>query len=450
MAIVAVSSALVVGFLPAASPAKPLHRPNLVLVLTDDQPYESLSKMPYTNGRRDWIRFDNAILNNPTCCPSRATILTGLYSHHTGVESNFVGRRFDDSSTIATWLRSAGYRTGFGGKYLHGYPWDRGRRYRPPGWTRWFGFVRPGYFRHTINLDGRLRQHGSRPRAYSTDVLARLARSFIARQRRKPFFLVVAPTAPHAVATPAPRHARTFRGTPIAQPSSFNEADVSDKPRWVRRLPLWNPAKSARMRRANYRALLAVDEAVRSIFRTLRARRTLRHTIVVFMTDNGFALGEHRFLGKPCAYEECVRTPLLVRYPGQAGRTESGIVSNADVAATFAAAAGVVPPMSVDGRSLLPIIENRSDAIHDAVLIRAKADWASHAAYGFTTPAFWGVRTHRYKYVELVTGETELYDLRKDPFELRNVAEVPAYAAVRRALDGTLDRLRSADAGGPG
>jgi N-acetylglucosamine-6-sulfatase len=432
----------VIGYLPAATHAGQPKRPNLVLILTDDQPYESLSKMPYTNRRRDWIRFENAVLNNPICCPSRATILSGRYSHHTGVESNFAGARFDDSSTIATWLQSAGYRTGFGGKYLNGYPWDRGHTYRPPGWTSWFAFLRPGYFSHSLNVNGRIRRYGSRPAAYSTDVLARRARSFIAR-RRRPFFLLLAPAAPHPPPTPAPRHAHTFKRTRISQPPSFNEEDLSDKPRWIRQLSPRDPIRSAEQRRRRYRTLLSVDEAVESIFKTLRASRQLRRTIVVFMTDNGFALGEHRFLGKPCAYEECIRTPLLIRYPGQRGRREQGIVSNADLAPTFADAAGVVPPIAVDGTSLLPVIKGRTNAIHEAVLIRAQADWASYGAYGFTTPAFWGVRTTEYKYVELFTGEKELYDLRADPFELHNVADQPTYAKVQQVLDETLDRLKS-------
>ena len=442
MALAAAFVALVGGATATSAPAKPPARPNIVVVLTDDQPYESLARMPYTNGRRDWIRFDNAFINNPICCPSRATLLTGLYSHHTGVESNFDGRRFDPSSTIATWLSSAGYRTGFAGKYLHGYPWGRGDGYRSPGWSRWLGFLRGGYFSYAANLNGRVRRFGARPKAYSTDVLARAARAFIFRGPR-PFFLMLAPTGPHPPETPAPRHAGRFNGTPVAQPPSFNEADVSDKPRWVRSLRGLDPAYADEQRRRRYRALLSVDDAVRTVFAALRARRQLRRTIVVFMTDNGFALGEHRLFGKPCAYEECIRTPFLVRYPGRRGGRESALVTNADLAPTFAGAAGARPPAPVDGRSLVPVLRDRVAGVRDAVLIRAQSDYASHRAYGFTTPAFWGVRTGDFKYVELVTGETELYDLRADPDELRNVAGQPRYAAVERRLDLRLEQLKS-------
>jgi N-acetylglucosamine-6-sulfatase len=442
MPLAAALAVLVAGATAAEAPAKPSGRPNVVLVLTDDQPYESLARMPHTNGRRDWIRFDNAFINNPICCPSRATILTGLYSHHTGVESNLVARQFDDSSTIATWMSSGGYRTGFQGKYLHGYPWDRGDGYRPPGWSQWLGFLRGGYFSYAANLNGRVRRFGSRPKAYSTDVLARKARSFILRGRR-PFFLMLAPTGPHPPETPAPRHAGRFDGTPVARPPSLNEADVSDKPRWVRGLSGLDPAYAAEQRRRRYRALLSVDDAVKTVFGALRKTRQLRRTIVVFMTDNGFALGEHRFFGKPCAYEECIRTPFLVRYPRQRGRRESALVTNADLAPTFAAAAGARPPAPVDGRSLLPVLRDRAGRVRDAVLIRAQADYASHRAYGFTTPAFWGVRTGEFKYVELVTGERELYDLRADPYELRNVAGQRRYADVERRLDTRLEELRS-------
>jgi arylsulfatase A-like enzyme len=436
----------------AASAAKKEERPNIVLVLTDDQPFEALEHMPFVSGRSDWISFDNAFLNNPICCPSRATILNGRYSHLNRVETNFDGRKFRDRSTIATWLKRAGYKTGFFGKYLNGYPW--GRRsgdYVPPGWNRWLAFKRgPAYFDYTLNKRGeaggpaRADERGSSERAYSTDVFGKAARRFIGRSAAgpDPFFAFVSFFAPHGPLIPAPRHENAFQQTPITQPPNFNEADVSDKPQWVQELPIRDLAEMEEGRRSQYRLLLSVDEAVEGIFDELSERGELENTIVVFLSDNGFLWGEHRDTGKACGFEECVRTPLLIRGPGLDQRREDALVSNIDVAPTLARLAGVVPPEEVDGKGIGKLLRGERDRVHRSVLLRGKQ--ADPPFNGNQPPSFWGVRTDRFKYIETEeTGERELYDLRNDPFELSNVVDSPAYANAAEDLANRLDSLRN-------
>jgi arylsulfatase A-like enzyme len=425
-------------------------RPNVVVVLSDDQPFESLQRMPYVSGRDDWISFENAFINTPLCCPSRATLLNGRYSHHNDVVTNLDGENFDDRSTLATWLQDAGYRTAFIGKYLNGYPWSRrDGRYIPPGWTRWTAFRGlPGYYDYRLNVSGPGRGHartvetGSEAEDYSTDLLTRKEVSFLGRAapRRDPFLLVYAPYAPHGPFVPAPPYEQAFAGTPVYEPPSLNEADLSDKPAWLQGSEPVDPEDVAERRRLQYRMLLSLDDGVRALFEELKAQRALRDTAVIFLSDNGFSWGEHRYVGKACAYEECIDTPLLVRYPGLEPRSEDALVSNIDLAPTIARWAEARLPRNVDGASLGPLLRERRSRLHDAVLIHAKPASGHDAS---RAPLFWGVRTQRFKYVETPgSAEVELYDLVGDPYELRNVAAQPAYASVVADLAARLRELR--------
>jgi N-acetylglucosamine-6-sulfatase len=366
---------------------------SVVLVLTDDQSLEALQHMPATNGRSDWIRFENAFIEHPLCCPSRATILSGLYSHHTGVEDNFMGGNFAGGRTVARWLDDAGYRTGYVGKYLNGYPFDR-PLFVPRGWDDWKTFVETGYDDYTLyetrgQRPSTLKRFGGRAKHYSTDLLAKRATTLISGYGDDPFFLVLAPFAPHTPRVPAPRDAGTFTDLPITHSPNFNEEDVSDKPFWVQNRDPVNVASMERKRREQYETLQAVDDAVTRVFTTLEAQARLDDTVVVFMTDNGFTFGEHRARAKGCPYEECISTPLLVRVPGQPGRSEDALVSNVDLAPTIAALAGVTPPPDRDGVSLVPILEGGDPPWRDSVLLH-------DVKYG----GWWGVRTANHKYVE--------------------------------------------------
>jgi N-acetylglucosamine-6-sulfatase len=464
LALAVVASAAVAASVQATPPAD--DRPNIVVVLTDDQTFESLPHdppvMPYLQSQiadpaAGWIWFPNAFVNTPLCCPSRATILTGRFSSHTGVQGNDEGALFEDSSTVATWLHAAGYRTGLVGKYLNGYPFGRSA-FVPPGWDHFLGKENTSdatvYRRYTVVDDGIARTYGAGPEDYATSVLSRDAVSFIrSTPPGQPFFLMFAPSAPHRPWIPPPGEAGVDRGMAITNPPGVGERDVSDKPAWVRALPSASPAQRATWRserRSEYETLRGVDDAMRSIDEELRARGDAAHTIVIYLTDNGYAFGEHRWESKSCPYEPCVRVPFFVRVPGVDGHTDQHLVSNVDLASTIAALARVRPRLDQDGTSLTPLLGGAPGRLvasgpRRASILRRRAVLLEFAGGG-GVPAWDAVRTKAFLWVDLSTGEHELYDLAgaigpADPAELRNRADDPDYAAARRRLEGRLRAL---------
>jgi N-acetylglucosamine-6-sulfatase len=434
----------------------PLGRPaNIVLILSDDQSYDSLARMPFVS-QLTWYRFDNAYINNATCCPSRATILSGQWSHHTGVESTGGAPAFRDGSTLATWLHDAGYRTGLYGKYHLGAVNEKdilANRYIPPGWDEWHAWHgvedANAYYNYTLNENRELINYGSAPEDYSTDVLARKAVEFIQQaDGRRPFFLYFAPRGPHNPWIAAPRHVGVNKDTPIAQTPNYNEADMSDKPRFWQNLPLQHTYNTDPAERKEYDTVLSVDDAARSIVQALQDKGLMQDTVIVYMTDNAYSFGQHRYVGKVCAYDECNKTPFLMWYPRGTPRTITQLISNADLAPTFAALAGIDPGAPVDGHDFLPLITR--PAVPDwpnVVLLRG---FNGAAERDGQVPEFWGIRTARYKYIETVrTGETELYDMQTDPYELQSLANDRAYAAIKERLAAELLSLRTAPAHGP-
>ena len=428
---------------PAAAPTATPVRPNIVFVLTDDQAMGTLDVMPYLASRPggSWVEFTNAYVNVPFCCPSRASILTGRYAHHHGINGSN-GNRLDDSSTIATWLDDAGYRTGIVGKYLNGYPFSQSKpaNYIAPGWDYWAVFNRVDHYDYSLNENGTSVSYGHAPEDYSTDVLYRKAVEFLdGTDVDDPFLLYFSTHAPHAVNTPAPRHEGAYADLQIEHRPNVNEADVSDKPAWIRDRRSQPTRVMEEKQRLAAETLLAVDEAIRGIVEKLEARGQLDDTVIVFMTDNGHSFGSHRWVQKLCVYEECVRTPLLVRYPGAGpNRSEDSLVSNVDIAPTFAELARATPGNRVDGRSLVPLLSGAETTWRTSLLLEQ-----NEPTPGPSTPPFWAVRTAEWKYVELSTGETELYDMVRDPFELENVVTDQANDSVVESLAAELERLRS-------
>ena len=443
-------------------PPPPRDGYNFVIVLTDDQSLDTVPHtppvMPYLQGRLQdpsdhWIQFPNTYTNVAMCCPARAALLTGRYAHHNHVESNIHGQRLDERDTLATWLDGAGYRTGLVGKYLNEYPWDRGH-YVPPGWDWWMGWEGPPnvpYYNYTLNENGVPRTYGSTAADYSTDVYKAKALQFLdGVEAEEPFLLYFAPGSPHLPRTPAPRHKGLWKTAEPVRWPSFNEADVSDKPAWVRNRPQYSSTKITafdRQRREQYRALASVDEAIQALVDKLTAIGELDETIIVFLSDNGVAWGEHRWESKLCPYRSCSQVPLFARVPWAAARTDTRVLSNVDVAPTIADLAGVTPASPVDGQSFAALLDGSS------------ATWAGEALLQWmgpqAIPAYWGLRTVDYTYLEYpATGEIELYDLTgrfgpADPDEIQNVcpgnrAPCPApYEAVRAQLAARLTALRS-------
>jgi N-acetylglucosamine-6-sulfatase len=433
---------------PPPSSRPPPSPPNIVLILTDDQRWDSLWAMPKVrrmlSGRG--VRFTNGFVVNPLCCPSRASILTGRYSHGTGVYTNFAPTggypAFDPTTTIATALRQRGYRTALIGKYLNGYLGTD----VPPGWDRWAAFNGPhggiSYFNYTMSMDGIERSFGASPSDYSTDVLARRAVRFI-RETDGPFFLYFAPSAPHMPAVPPPRDDFALASIAPSRPPSYNEVDFSDKPLWLRPTSRYDVALQARedrIRATQLRSLPAVDDAVERIVNALRAAGVLHRTLIVFTSDNGFLHGEHRLGGKQSAYEESIRVPMILRYdPLTAGRgRDPRIALNIDLAPTFADAAGTHLD-GVDGRSLLDLLRRPAAAGRRWFLIEHVED--SSQRYLPRIPTYCAVRGDRWKYVEYTDGNQELYDLMADPFELRNVVDSPSDGAALLAARTQLHRL---------
>jgi arylsulfatase A-like enzyme len=425
------------GLFGATRPHRGAGRPNVVLIVTDDQRWDTLSRMPGVSrvlGGRG-VTFENAFVTNSLCCPSRASILTGAYSHTTGVYTNggrYGFRAFDDGSTVATWLDDAGYRTALIGKYFNG-AWPI--TYVPPGWDRWAAFrgSHELYYDFDMTMDGRRRSFGSAPSEYSTSVLGDLAGRFIrGTDPADPLFLMLTPFGPHSPSTPAPGDLDGV--VPAWQPGpNLPERDVSDKPAYIRALDHHPSDRKARLRWARQvMTLRAVDDMVLEVVTALRDTDRLGDTLIVFTSDNGIAFGEHRWNYKLTPYEESIRVPMVMRYdPLTSGRSTRAIALNVDLAPTIADIAGVEAP-EAEGRSLVPVLAGKARAVRSNFLIE-------HAQYRDARgradpPTYCGVRTQRHTFVHYVTGEEELYDLRRDPFQLRNLASEWSHRDVLRAL----------------
>jgi arylsulfatase A-like enzyme len=444
---VAALAAVTVIAWPAVARAQPFtpSTPDIVLIVTDDQRAETLWAMPQTEEgvAAQGGRFSDAFVVNALCCPSRTSILTGDYSHTTGVyrQTPPFGRFewFRDGSTLATWLDDAGYTTGLFGKYLDGYQHAALTGYVPPGWDRWVAFIHSAYYDYKLSVDGQIQTHGSAAVDYSTDLLAREAVDFI-RSSDGSLFLYFAPAAPHAPAIPAAGDDGAFEDLAPWRPPAFDEADVSDKPRWVQSLPRLDAADRATIdafRIDQYRSLLAVDRSVGAILDALKETGRLENTLILFTSDNGIAWGEHRWTKKEAAYDEVIRVPLLARWDAGGvapGEQITAPALNIDLAPTIAEAAGVSTPPT-DGRSLLPLLRGGSPSGWRTDFL------VEHLAGTNPIPTFCAVRSKEWAYVRYGDGEEELYHLPSDPDELVNLAADPASATPLRALRARLDEL---------
>jgi arylsulfatase A-like enzyme len=407
-----------------------LQRPNIVFILTDDQRWDSVrGYMPIVESEllARGIEFENTFATNPLCCPSRASILTGLYAHTHGVWDNENGpnggfEAMDDTSTIATWLDDAGYNTAMIGKYQNGYD-VTGGTYIPPGWDEWFALMSGDYYGYTVTDNGVSKTVHS---IYSTDLFATEAETFIRQAPTEdPFFLMFTPRAPHGPYTPATRHDGLLEDVAAARPPSWMEKNVRDKPRWIRNMePLedfWIPQYD-REQIDSLESLRAVDEAVGRILDALADTGRLENTLIVFTSDNGYTWGEHRVWGKNVPYDASLRLPLIMRWDAGIvpGTSTSAVVANIDFAPTLAAAAGIAPPAPVDGLSLTRFFSDPN------AQFGRKGILLEHALGGHLVPSYCGWRTANELYVRWETGEEEYYRYADDPYELRNVAEKPS------------------------
>jgi N-acetylglucosamine-6-sulfatase len=434
-------------------------KPNILVLMTDDQTVESLRVMTNVNSllAAQGVTFTNSFASFPLCCPSRATYITGQYGHNHTIMGNAPPSGGYDklapthANSLPAWLQRAGYRTVHLGKYLNGY--GRARPLEiPAGWSEWYGSTDPSTYRfynYTLNENGRLVTYGTGAANYQADVYNRKAVEIVRRlaPAPQPFFLSVAFLAPHSGGprdpddlggigspSPAPRHRNVFANQALPTPPSLNEADVSDKPAAIRNRRVI-PTAQLNAIRENYQqrleSLLAVDEAVRDILSALEATGELSRTLVILTADNGFFHGEHRVpAGKVLVYEPSVRVPLIVRGPGLPRAVQrSNLVANVDLAATILDAAAARADRRLDGRSLLPFARDP--------LVRSGRDIL------LETPTYSAIRTPRHVFVQHSTGEQELYDLVADPHQLQSLHADPRSAALKADLAARLARLRT-------
>lgn len=434
-------------------------RPNIVLISTDDQNVQDMAWMPKTRAllAAEGVTFEG-LSPHPLCCPARAELLTGQYAHNNGVYSNagaYGGYQAlsDPDNTIAAWLHAAGYRTGFTGKFLNGYSWEE--HGRPAGWDFWDPTLLGtyAYTGYTSANDGDLRV--APPGEYITDYVSSVTATRIAAwsDESQPFFFWASYVAPHTACDetkeschkppiPAPAYSSAYPDVinPAKSKPSFNERDVTDKPKQVR-LAKKRPKNLQRLFKQRIRSLASVDDAVAQTVQALVEAGQLDNTVVIFTSDNGYLLGEHRLRGKKRPYEEAIRVPLIVRGPGfgrgVAGARTGSIV---DIAPTLVSIAEATPGRILDGASLTDLQwPGLGDASETRLIQNAlEVGGSNHQLWDWR-----GVRDDRYTWIRWSSGEIELYDRRRDPYELRNVARDPRYRAIRRALGKRFGVLRS-------
>ncbi len=439
-------------------------RPNVVVVLTDDMREDDLAYAPYIRRFfKSGIHFRNSFANNPMCCPARASILTGQQSHNhhvVDVDPPWGFGAFDDSVTVATAIKAAGYQTGYVGKYLNGYGKQRSKvthqdssRYVPAGWDRWRGALDdnsvgvPGgtykYFDTTLNEDGRVTRHAG---VYSTNLIFDQSRALVSEfaQQDDPFFLYVNPVAPHFGGPREPDDPKILAQFTPARPAWVKgrfdkvitkspgvprfgvspERDVSDKTWPTRSLPDLDLRRHRAVRelaRQRAESIYVVDREFRRMIETLRDTGELANTVVVFSSDNGHFLGEHRKMtGKLLPYEPSFRVPMLVRSPGGESGDRYAPVTSVDLGATLLDITGsrTLFPKSVDGASFWSLVHGGDraydrPAYYEAVVGAMNANRPGLSGFG--------VRTSQWKFVLYNNGKRELYDLVRDPHELTNL-----------------------------
>ena len=436
-------------------------RPNIILILADDLD-ERLGTIQYMPNLKkhladQGVTVKDFLVTTPMCCPSRVNILRGQYTHNHQVYNNSAPdggfaklyATGEEESTLAVWLQAAGYRTALIGKYLNAYPDPDDRTYIPPGWTEWYSPGRKNAYDgydYYLNENGSLVPYGPDEENYFTDVMNRKTTDFIVRAAKDetPFFLYIAPFVPHEPAVAARRHEDLLQSIQAPRTPSFNEAEINDKSPLLQSNPLLTAEDEAKIDeyyRRRVLSMLAVDEMIADLFVTLEASGELENTYVIFTSDQGFTLGQHRLLrGKSSLFEEDIVVPFIVRGPGlPAGVTvEPFLAGSIDIAPTIAEWGGVIPPAFVDGRSFASILVGgnipaswRNGFLLQQYTFSGDEEEASLpgllnflGAIQINNPLSYsaGIRTLQYTYNEHPDGFVELYDLVQDPYQMENIA----------------------------
>lgn len=430
-------------------------RPNIIVIMTDDLDVRTTDIMLENNlmpNLQEYVinrgtEFKNSFVTTTMCCPSRATLLTGQYAHNHGVFTNLDMLELDDNHTLATWLQNAEYRTSLIGKYLNRYGTKTEPTYVPPGWDSWHALTDPtatNMYSYTVNNNGLLVTYGDSPQDYQTDVLATLAAGFIDESDsiddKIPFFLLITPSAPHndkvsqacfvseqeikSIQGPV-RYAGTAHGIQFIFSPAFNESNFSDKS-WFSTL---YTDKDIECIKKNYQnrieSMQAVDDLIGAVVEALVHNKEFDNTVIIFTSDNGYLLGEHRRVGKAFWYEETVRVPLFISAPGYDGLLSSSLLAiNNDWAPTIIEFAGAAADISIDGRSLVPLLSNPNEEDwRDKFYINRWFRTVTSDKVEYRT-SYESIRTSSYVYIEINPEKhlpfNEFYDLETDPYQLEN------------------------------
>src|SRR4051812_40441066 len=469
---------------------------NVVFILTDDMTYSELSAMPNVQSllAAQGTSFNEAYISFPLCCPSRATMMSGQYMHNHGVRGNFPPNggwpkfRSHEPNALPVWLQRDGYYNVHIGKYMNGYGVADNGLPVPPGWDEWYGKVSEDalYFNYQLiektgaNPTPHLTFYGDQPNDYQTDVFTDRAVNFVADTgaSKQPFWLNLWFNSPHGPFDPAPRDLHRLSGTPLPKLPAFNEKNITDKPKWFRKQARKRISKKQAFligneRRRREEQLTSVDQSVGKLVQSLKDRGLLDDTYIVFASDNGFFRGEHRIVtGKYLPYDPAARVPLIIRGPGiPAGGVSNELVWNGDIPQTILQIASGSQDDSLDGRSLLPFAQQPALRSTRPVLLEGdtgpggtgaesaqsasararearvhvegrqgvknleqEPDAIKSATNTNSAPAYRSIRTDRYEYTIYANGQSELYDMKRDPFQLRSVVRDLRYRYVRQWL----------------
>jgi arylsulfatase A-like enzyme len=441
-----IAAALAVALLLGAAPQEKAHRPNFVLMMCDDQRWDTLSLVGNRLIRtpnmdrigREGIVFRNAFVTNSLCAPCRATFLTGTYSHVNGVVDNR-DRLIDPKAPfMPDLLRAAGYEVAFYGKsHLK-------NALRERAWDSYFGYKGQGRYTKPIlaeGVDGKDEPH----EGWMDDVVTDKAVDWLKGRGEKPFCLFLFFKAPHRSWEPAPRHAGLLKDVQVPVPASFDDP-ASDKPAAFRdadnRIGNAKDIPDYQKFMKDYHAtIVGADDNIGKVFKVLEETKKLDDTVMLHTGDNGFFLGEWNRYDKRFMHEVSIRVPLVIRYPKliKAGSTSDRMALNVDWAPTVLDLAGVAVPPAMQGRSLKPLMAGED--------VAWRKDWYYHY-YEYPdshkVKPHRGVRTETHKLIHYYEApeEVELYDLAKDPGERRNLAGDPAHESLKRDLLTRIDALR--------
>ena len=407
------------------------NRPNFLIIVSDDQRFDTMDYMPNTQQLifDQGVTFSSGYITTPFCCPSRASILTGLYAHDHYVHVNTNKLNLP---TVVDDLHKNGYYTGLVGKYLNS--WDGNARPEYDYWVSFFGGTVPSYYDPELNINGKW----EKKTGYMTYLFEDYVKEYLdkATSQRKPFFLLFAPNAPHAPYTPLKEDKGLLQDLAPFRPPSYNEADISDKPSAIANKPLINEEDATvidNTRRRQLLTLISLDRSIGGIMEKLKETGELDNTVVIYISDNGKHWGEHRLDTKSTAYEEAVKVPFAMRYPPliPTPYVEGKIVGNIDIAPTVYDLSETKMPDVIDGMSLVNLI-NGNGEWRSSLMLEAWPDrghWMS-------------MHTEQYVYIETENDKSEFYDLAVDPYEMENAIDDPQYQSIIQELRQELQKVQ--------